>query len=859
MNRRNAHGPRATTPQRRAGARGPSPAAPWAAAACLLAACGRAPADAGAPGASAERLAATADPALDVARYDVVGEFDWAQERLRAAVTVTLSAERAPPARVVLDSRVAAITGVSLPAGEALAFAVDGAAGTLTVELGERAAPGVAFVVDYEASTPPGTEGAGTSPLTTIGARAGDPNDARAVYTMSEPIFARAWLPSHDDPSDRAFFSIDLRVGAGERLIANGDLVDDDTGGCHEGRMKYATAYPLPTYLMAFALGEFEAEEKKGPRGLPLSIWHRRGVPGDYRPMLAEIDRLVRRFEGLTGVPYPFEKYALVLLPAFPGGEEHASVSFQDEAVSAEPDSALDLSLTAHELAHQWFGDLVTMRTWDDLWFKEGMATLLEVEGTRPYYDRDGTGTPEAEFFFVRNGQAARDPALPPAEKYTSGTYGRAAWVLTQVRARVGDAAFWAAWRDVLTRYRFGTVGLDEIADAFRPALGGPGVEQLRRALEAKALPALTFEPLEGGARVTLTDPEGALVEPLRVDWHRTDGSVDTVDLAPGANDLVRASPDDMLVVDPADVHPSWRWLAASAAERGAYYATVVPLLGPTNEAQRERFLEIGGSRQWSAFIAGTLPPLEPGELPDFLRELDSDVARTWAVSLACDRAAAEGGAWVPAVKHVLRTQPFFVGLRFSPGYESCSAIAPPAELFPVRWQLLGTGLRWPLLNENQVEYLALFTAPAADMLRTWSVVVERGYSVRVRSVAAEALYFHTFSAAGIPEAELPAWRARVAELVAGSEVVSVQRNLIALLGFVAGPTAAENAAGLGALGAALRTPKLANVHADAACTAYALTAGDEAAWQAFVAGLEGAELSPPVREILDDAAGFCG
>ncbi len=825
----------------------------------LLAACGGEAT--GASGAPIARRASLISPALDVERYDVRGEFDWSQRRLYASVTVTLSAAQAPPAQVVLDSRVAALTAVRLVSGDALPFTVDAEAGTLTVELGAQASPGVAFVVDYEASTPFGSGAFGSTPLSVFGPREGDPIQARVAYTMSEPTSARAWLPSHDDPADRAFFSIELHVGAGEDLIANGERVRDETSCEGEGSVKYATSYPLPTYLMAFALGEFETEERLGPHGLPLSIWHRRGAPGDYHRLLTELDRLVGRFEALTGVPYPFEKYSLVLLPDFGGGEEHASISFQSEAFSTLPDSNGDVILSAHELAHQWFGDLVTVKTWDDLWFKEGMATLLEVEGSRPSLDRDASGLLGADAFFVRNGQAALDPARPPELKYTSGPYGRAAWVFAQVRDVVGEEAFWGAWREVLTRYRFGAAGLDEIKAAFRPALGEQGVERLQQALLAKALPALSFEPLEGGARVTLRDPEGALLAPMRFAWHRAEGAIDALELTPDVPaELVRSAPDDLLVLDPPDVHPLWRRLAVDPTNQAAYFDRIAPLLVPTSGEQRERFLAIGGAHQLSALESGALPPLQPGELGDFLRELDSDAARASAVALACERAVAEGGPWVPTVKKVLRERPFFAGLELAPAtYDACSALASPDELFPVRWWLLGTGLSAPWLSGNQVEYMAKFPAHADEMLRIWSAVAEQGYSIRVRYTAAFTLALFASNPDAISEAEGPAWRARAAELVASSAVVDIAFNHISLLSSVASADAAENEAGIAALGEALRAPELAAAHPFAACTAYQLAAGDDAAWRAFVAGLEGVAVDDFTALILQDPAGICG
>jgi aminopeptidase N len=806
--------------------------------------------------------AAASGPELDVERYDLAGEFDWAQNRLYASVTVTLGAKFAPPSRVVLDSNVSAVTGVRLASGEALPFEVDAAAGTLAVDLGGRAAPGAAFVVDYEASTPYGSGLFGSTPLTMVPEREGDPVTTRVMYTFAEPELARTWMPSHDDPSDGAFFSVDLRVGYGEKLIANGDLIEDTTGCGQEGRMKYATSYALPTYLMAFALGEFEVEEKKGPHGLPLSVWHRPGVPGDYRQVLNDLNRLIKHYEGLTGVPYPYEKYALILVPDFFGGEEHAGISFQFETGSAQPDISRDNVLSAHELAHQWFGDLVTVETWDDLWIKEGMASLLEWDGTRSRLDRDGAGLSDGDARNVVEGDAVRDLSLPAEQKFTSGPYDRAAWLLTQVRLLAGEEAFWGAMRRALTEHRFGSIGTDAFLETLRPALGDATLARVRQAVDAKALPTLAVEALAGGgARVTLGDPEGALIAPVRVAWHRAGGAVETIDLPLDTPvDLVRQAPGDLLVIDPLDMHPDLTHFLADEASGAAYASALAPLRLPATAAQGQRFLEIGGAHQLAALRDGPLPAMKASHFDDFLRQLDSDAARATAVARACEVALSEGGAWKQVVKHTLRHQRFYFGLDGAPQtYDACVALAPPDELFPGAWRALSSGLSEPVLSELEVEYLLKFPASASETLRAWAPPVASAYSTRVRIRAANALAFTASRPGVIAEEELPAWRARAAELVASSSVPNVVFPLIVLIGRTAGPTAADNAATLSALGEVLKTPILGVTHPFAGCTAYGLTRGDEAAWQAFADSLTGAELSELITLLLQDPAGFCG
>ncbi|HEU4412083.1 MAG TPA: M1 family aminopeptidase [Polyangiaceae bacterium] len=792
---------------------------------------------------------------LDVERYDLVGDFDWSQGRLHASVTVTLSAAHAPPSTVVLDSGVA-VREVRLASGAALPFSADAAAKTLSIELGAHAAPGAALVIDYDAATPHAIFG--DTALNVFNPRPGDPDPSRLMYTFSEPEQARDWLPSHDDPADRAFFSVDLHVGAGERLVANGDLVDDSTGGgCVEGRMKYATAYTLPTYLMAFSLGEFEVEEKQGPHGLPLSVWHRPGVRGDFKGTLDELARLVRTLEGLTGVAYPFEKYALVLVPDM-GGEEHASISFQDENGSAHPDLGGDLALTTHELAHQWFGDLVTVASWDELWIKEGMATLLEYEGTRTHLDRDGVGLFGMDARFILSGQPVRDTSTPPQAKYHTGSYDRAGWVFAQLRALVGEAAFWGGLRQVLNDHRFGAVDREGLLAPFRAALGEEGLAKVRRATDAYELPALTVESLAVGARVTFDDPEGALFAPMSVAWHRADGSVETVDIAPGVpTDLVPSSPDDLLVIDPLDIHPAWSLFMVDPASFDAYFSSVEPWRTPATPAQRARFLEVGGGHQEGALIeGGALPAMAPQEFAGFLGALDSDDARAVAVQHACGLAASEGGGWVEAARRALRhRRAFTFGIDFV-GYDACADVLPAAELFSDNWPKLLTGLDEPLLDEVEITYLSKFSAGSpAENLSIWSAVFEQGYSGRVRRTASNALSTFAFS---LPPGEHPAWRAKTAALLASTGMLETAFPLIFIQRRIAGPTAADNAAGLDAFTTVLHRASLHFAHQLTVCRARSLVKGDEAAWAAFVASVADAELSPDVRAALESPPPGC-
>jgi aminopeptidase N len=800
-----------------------------------------------------------AEASFDVEAYELVGEYDWARGRLVASLTVRLAMGGGPGRLIALDSEVSEIASVRTADGLALPFTADRAGRRLVAELPADPAPGpLALVIDYEAA--PAHDAYDSPALIAVPARAGDPIATRVVYTFSEPQGARQWLPSRDDPADRALFSVDLRVGEGESLVANGEPIADEPAADGGGgrRVRYATRYPLPTYLMAFAVGPFEiASAPALGSGPPVSVWHRPGLPGDYDALLAELARLAALYESLTGTPYPFERYALVLVPNFPaGGEEHAGITFQGETVSSRPALAGDLTLTAHEFGHQWFGDLVTVRTWDDLWLKEGMATLLECEGTRASTLVAGAGPYNGNCVGVRDGDAVRDRSLAPDDKYTSGPYGRAAWVLSQLRATAGEAAFWGTWRSLLASHRFGNLSTDEFFEAFRPSLEPAAFAALRSAVDAKALPRLHVEDRgDGGARLAVDDPDGALVAPLSLARVSTGGAAEAVTLTPGVAADLRAAPGSFVVPDLPDLHPDFRFFLADDASATAWATAIAADRSPGDGALVARLISLPEEHQFSALAELGLPaPVAPEGFAAFFADLDSDAARAAALRSACDRALGEGEPlepWRAAIGPLLAAQPLFGGLGSVGRYESCSELFSPLSLFEGDWAALRAGAA--PVPESRASFLAKFLLPPADALAIWGNVARQGHSTRLRALGAQQLAFYASREDLLAPSDYPAWQAVAAEIVATTQVNNVLSQALTLLGRTAGPAASDNAAGLDAIALMLAARPTHLVHARGVCVARTLTRDDEAAWRAFRGRLDAAPLTPGARDRLAD------
>lgn len=800
------------------------------------------------PACESESSAPVPAVAYDVERYDLVAEYDWERDRLRASLTLDATITGAGSV-LVLDSAVAEVGGVRSGDGRALAFSA--ADRTLQVELSSLGALGVgaslSLQIDYEAAPGDG--------LSAVRARAGDPVTSRVLFTDSEPQEAREWMPCHDRPDDRALFSVELRMAGSEVLVANGGLTLDETTADGSRRMKYESGDPLPTYLMAFAAGELLAEQ--GQSGdLPIAIWHRPGVVGDYPGTLAELQRLLDVFQGLLG-PYPFPSYAVVMLPAFNGGMENAGITFQSEVSTAEP--ALSMSLLAHELGHQWWGDAVTVATWDDVWIKEGMATLLQNEATRAFEDQGGTGTLFGDRFYVVSGEAVRDRALAPVEKYTSGPYDRAAWVLTQLRYVLGEAAFWGTLRSLADANHLGALSTETFVAAFSSQLEAATTARLRAAIDAPGLPQLTVVA-EGPGQVTLTlsDPAGVLLAPLELAWQHEDGTRSRRTLAPNQPEkLARPGAGDFLVLDPDDVHPSFSSFVLDQASWDAYWGELAPLETPTSAAGMAAFAELPGVSQTTALLEGSPPPITAAELGPLALALDSESAKVTLLARACERAAEEQdpalrAEWTAVLDAELTGEVHERGLPFAARLTACSEVVDPLTLFAADWDALGT----LAVSPTRAQYLYAFDLPFSEGLARWGAAASGAESLRVRALAGRYLRARGYATA--EEADLPAWRTAVLALVNGTRASEVLRQVVGAGRSFASAPQAEQQAFVSALVDVLRAPETRPAHEAAVCVARDLLGADTPAWRAFVAAVGDAPLAATARARLTDPA-LCG
>ncbi|MFO0570278.1 MAG: M1 family aminopeptidase [Polyangiaceae bacterium] len=310
------------------------------------------------------------------------------------------------------------------------------------------------------------------------------------AFTQFEPNDARRAFPCFDEPGFKVPFRISVTVPEGNLVVANTrELRRRETPSTGLVSYEFEPTAPLPTYLVAVAVGPFELLE--GPRSpVPIRVVT---VPGKSRLgklALATAEETLGALADYFGIAYPYSKLDLVAVPEFSAGamENAGLVTFREERVLLDEDKAsLEsrrglLELMAHELAHQWFGNLVTMKWWDDIWLNEGFANWMGdhvVERARPAWGIGAERVQAKDWVMrldmldsarrVRQRVRGSSEAL---EAFDGITYVKGASAITQLESYLGPATFQRGIRDYVRAHAHKNASSSDLTDALARASG---------------------------------------------------------------------------------------------------------------------------------------------------------------------------------------------------------------------------------------------------------------------------------------------------------------------------------------------------------------------------------------------------
>jgi len=346
----------------------------------------------------------------------------------------------------------------------------------------------------------------------------------RYAFTQLEAADARKFFPCFDEPSLKARFSISVTTGTANKVLSNGAA--RRTERLPDGRktVHFAETPPLSTYLVALAVGDLEASRPVSLGPTEIRIWHAPGKRAQTSFGLEAARECLRRLEHYFGLPYPYSKLDLVAVPDFEFGamENAGAVFFRETLLLIDPRSATlnerkrAAEVICHELAHMWFGDLVTMAWWNDLWLNEAFATWMAfkiVDDWKPEWKmwldfRHGTAS-ALELDALRHTHPIYCRVRTPEEadeNFDRITYEKGAAVVRMIERYLGATTFRRGVRAYIRKHRErNTVAADlwkslsqasdeEVAHLVRPWIEQEGypVVEIRRS-RSKGRPALEF------------------------------------------------------------------------------------------------------------------------------------------------------------------------------------------------------------------------------------------------------------------------------------------------------------------------------------------------------------------------------
>ncbi len=377
---------------------------------------------------------------------------------------------------IVLDQQGLNIRGVKDESGKALEFEVHGEQLVIALPRARKAGEAFELRIRYDCAPRKG--------LFFVAPDKAYPKKPRIVWTQGEEMDNRSWFPSYDYPNQKFTTELSVTVKEAYKAVSNGRLV----GEKHDPKKGTRTFHwlqdqPHPNYLVALVVGEWDTKEWDAD-GVPVQAYVPKGY-GKYIDLcFSRVPHMVKFFGRKTGLKYPWAKYAQACVPDFTfGGMENTSITILTEYCLTDEHAYPDYSsdpLLSHELAHQWFGDWVTTKSWGHLWLNESFADYFECLWWEDYYGGDD---------FIVHLDEVRDGYFEEAEKHykrpivthkfvdaedmlDSHTYNKGCGVLHMLRSVLGDAPWWKGIDHYLHKHALSNVETTDFKIALEEATG---------------------------------------------------------------------------------------------------------------------------------------------------------------------------------------------------------------------------------------------------------------------------------------------------------------------------------------------------------------------------------------------------
>ena len=308
------------------------------------------------------------------------------------------------------------------------------------------------------------------------------PGKPLQAWTQGEAMDNHHWVPLYDYPNDKATFEVSLTVEKKFTALSNGELVSVKENKDGTRTWHWNEHFPMVSYLISYAIGEFEKVEDSY-NGIPVNYWVYEENKHEALRSFGLTTDMMKYFGNVTDIEYPYEKYDQVIIDDFMfGGMENITLTHNTDKTMHDEFASPDVSsvgLVAHELIHQWYGDMLTTRNWKNMWLNEGFATFFARD-----YREHHFGFDEGEYIrfgeingYLRTDKKWRRPTVycqyyEPMDLFDGNAYAKGSLILNMLRDILGEDGFWRSIKYYTKENQFKNVETSDLKKAIEETTG---------------------------------------------------------------------------------------------------------------------------------------------------------------------------------------------------------------------------------------------------------------------------------------------------------------------------------------------------------------------------------------------------